>query len=281
MRGVSAWLARGVHFTNIVDRTSRRFDRLRSALLVAFASDSFFEEYNALTYGLENTYRADSPAFRRGLFDWEERAVERFFPRPPARVLVGGAGGGREAFALHEKGYTVVAFDPADVLVRAMRSRIPPESGLRAYRGSYAELPILDDASGQPAINLADEAPFDAAVVGWASFSHLRNDRDRIETLQRFARLTRGPILVSYYPPPPPPQSNARRVGPLKGWIKRRMSRRGLSAFSVDIGYYRLLSHVEMDDIATRAGLTALWAQRDVNWPYLVIAGTGRDSPRR
>ena len=115
MRRVSAWLARGVHFSNIVDRTSRRFDRLRSALLVAFASDSFLDEYNALTYGLENSYRADSAAFRRGLFDWEERAVERFFPRPPARVLVGGAGGGREAFALHEKGYTVVAFDPAEV----------------------------------------------------------------------------------------------------------------------------------------------------------------------
>ena len=281
MGRVSAWLARGVHFSNIVDRTSRRFDRLRSALMVAFASDSFLDEYNALTYGLENSYRPDSPAFRRGLFDWEERAVERFFPHPPARVLVGGAGGGRESFALHEKGYAVVAFDPAEALVRAMRSRIPPESGVRAYRGSYAALPILTDASGQPAIDLTDEAPFDAAVLGWTSFSHLRSDRDRVETLQRFARLTRGPILVSYYPPPPPPQSNGRRVGPLKGWIKRRMSRRGLSAFSVDIGYYRLLSHDEMADLVSRAGLTVLCAERDVNWPYLVIAGAGRDSPGR
>ena len=59
------------------------------------------------------------------------------------------------------------------------------------------------------------------------------------------------------------------------------MARRGLSAFSVDIGYYRLLSHAEMDELVGRAGLTALWAERDVNWPYLVIAGAGHDSPGR
>lgn len=273
---VTAWLARALHFTRTVDRAYRRFDRLRSALLIAFASDDFFDEYNGLTYGLEDRYRPDSAAFRRGLFDWEERAVERFFPAPPARVLVGGAGGGREAFALLEKGYTVVAFDPAEALVKAMRSHVPGEDRLRAYRGSYVTLPMLAGLSGQPATNLSDEPPFDAAVVGWASFSHLRSDRDRVETLQRFARLTRGPILVSYYPPPPPPPSSG-AVGGVKGWIKGRMARRGLSAFSVDIGYYRLLSHSEMEDLVRQAGLTALESQRDVSWPYLVIAGIGHD----
>ncbi|MBA3298336.1 MAG: hypothetical protein H0U19_15530 [Acidobacteria bacterium] len=275
-RRVTAGLARGVRFTHIVDRAYRRFDRLRSALVVAFASDRFFDEYNALAYGVTATYRPDSADFRRGLFDWEEQAVGRFFPPPPARVLVGGAGGGREAFALLDKGYTVVAFDPAEALVQAMSSQNPSGSRLRAYCGDYGTLPVLAGPSGQPGVNLRDELPFDAAVVGWASFSHLRNDHERVRTLQRFAELTRGPILVSYFADPASSKVSP-PVGGVKGWVKRRLARRGTSVFSVQIGYYRLLGHEEMDDLVSRSGLNVLGTDRNANWPYLVVAGVGHD----
>ena len=117
---LTAWAARAVRLTHLVDRAYRRFDRLRSALVVSFASDRFFDEYNSLAYSATENYQPGSEAFRSGLFDWEEDAVRRYFPAPPSRVLVGGAGGGREPFALADKGYVVVAFDPAEPLVRAM-----------------------------------------------------------------------------------------------------------------------------------------------------------------
>ena len=262
-----------------LDRAYLTFDRWRSALVVAFASDSFFDHYNALTYGASATYRPDSATFRRGLFDWEEEAVRRFFPSPPARVLIGGAGGGREAFSFLEKGYNVVAFDPAEALVQAMRSRTPPGGGLRAYCGSYGTLPNLTGAPGQPDFSLMDEPSFDAAVIGWASLSHLRSDAACIETLRRFGELTRGPILLSYYPHPSPAHV-ASPVGGLKGWVKRRMERRGASAFSVQIGYYRLLRDVDIEALVSRTGLRVLWAQRGGSWPHLLVAGVGHGPQR-
>lgn len=268
---LSAILARGIRLTGFVDRAYRQFDRLRSASVLALGSDRLLEEYNAVTYGADDAYRPGSPEFRRGLFDWEEKAVSTFFPPPPARVLVGGAGGGREAFALLDKGYTVVAFDPAIALVRGMLEQHPPTLNFSAYYGSYGELPILQRVGDGERINLAEAAPFDAAIVGWTSFSHLRNDDERVETLRRFAAITTGPILVSYLPDPassdtPPPSGRLRR------WLWTRARRRGPSAFSVQIGYYRLLRHQDLLDLAARAGVSVVAFEEGGNWPYVVVS---------
>jgi hypothetical protein len=271
---MTRWLARAVRLTYLVDRAYGKFDRLRSTLVAGFAPDRFFDAYNDLTYGSDSAYRPDTTSFRRGLFDWENEAITRFFPKPPARVLVGGAGGGREAFALVEKGYTVVAFDPAVALVEAMRARIAPGSdALRVYIGSYRSMPLLSGGGGGAPLNLATEAPSDAAVIGWASFSHLRSDDDCVQTLRQFARCTRGPILVSYFPAP---SAAGRAVagGGLKGWLKRRAGRRGVGVFSVKIGYYRLLSDADVDELIHRAGLNVIAADRSSNFPYFIVAGT-------
>src|ERR1700752_2352975 len=90
--------ARLVHSTTLIDRAYFRFDRLRSLLVLAFGSDSFFEVHSKLAYEASTAYRADSPQFRSGLFPWEQRVIREFFPAPPARGLPGGAGGGREAY---------------------------------------------------------------------------------------------------------------------------------------------------------------------------------------
>ncbi len=279
-RPVARLFARGVHLTHLIDTAYRRFDRLRSAFVIAFGSDHFFDEYNAVTYAGSAWYRPDSAVFRRHLFEWEETVVERFFPAPPARVLVGGAGGGREALALVARDYSVVAFDPAAGLVNALRARARGDAKLRAYCGNYTTLPHLVDPATGADVNLAQEAPFDASIVGWASFSHLRSDTDRFDTLMHFSRLTRGPVLVSYYPPLP--QSSGSPAGRLETWIRKRMARRGHSVFSIDIGYYRLLSHDEVADLVSRTSLKVLHAQTGGNWPYVVIegGGEGASSPR-
>lgn len=263
--------ARAVRLTHLVDRAYRRFDRLRSSLLVAIGSDAFFDEYNTLAFGDTEAYRADSPAFRRGLFDWEADAIRRHFPPPPARVLVGGAGGGREAFALVEQGYAVVAFDPAGTLVDGMRRAAPGDGRLAAYCGSYADLPRLRDPGSGGVLDLGHERPFDAAVVGWASFSHLRTDDERIRTLRSFAQLARGPILVSYFGDPAP-AGVAPPAGGLRCWLARRAAHRGRSVFSVQVGYYRLLRPDEMEGLVRSAGLRLLAAESGGNWPYVVCA---------
>ena len=267
-------LARAVHLTHLIDHGYRRFDRLRSAAVVAFGSDRFFDHYNAIAYAHEKTYRPDSTLFRSRLFDWETAAIDEFFPSLPARVLIGGAGGGREALALAEKGYSVVAFDPAEGLVNALREQVGGGGQVRAYYGSYATLPSLVDPAGRAPVDLAGQAPFDASILGWASFSHLRNDAERVETLHRFSQLTKGPILVSYYPPLPPGERRQPRSA-LERWIRGRMARRGHSVFSIDIGYYRLLAHDEMAALVATTGLRVLQSNRTGVWPYFVVEGIG------
>lgn len=272
-RPLTGWIARAVHLTSAADRAYRLFDRTRSTLVLAFASDEFLDEYNRIAYGRSESYRAGAATFRAGLFDWEREAIDRYFPPPPGRVLVGGAGGGREAFALVERGYTVVAFDPADALVDSMRATAP--AGLRACRGGYGDLPHLEDVEGRT-VDLATGAPFDAAIVGWSSFSHLRSDGERLDALRRLGALTRGPILVSYFA-----QGGDGRPGTSGGsigrWIRRRRDARGPSVFSVRIGYYRLLTHDDMESFVRNAGLDVAGADRDGNWPYVVAtAGAAR-----
>ena len=270
---LTSWTARAVRLTHLVDRAYRKFDRLRSALVVALASERFFDEYNTLAYSATESYQPASSAFRTGLFDWEEDAVRRYFPAPPARVLVGGAGGGREPFALLDKGYAVVAFDPAGPLVRGMAAAAPGGQ-LRAYCGSYSSLPMLRDADGKEIVDLRREPPFDAAIVGWSSFSHLRSDGERVETLRAFGALTNGPILVSYFPDPAPADTAA-SGGMLRQWLRRRARRRGPSVFSVQIGYYRLLRHADVEDLVRQAGLSVVGAERGGNWPYVVVRRIG------
>jgi hypothetical protein len=265
--------ARAVRLTHLVDRAYRKFDRIRSSLLLATGSDAFFDEYNKLAFGGTAAYRADSPAFRRGLFDWEADAIRRYFPPPPGRVLIGGAGGGREALGLIEQGYSVLAFDPAVTLVDGMRTVAGPGGQLTALCGSYAELPRLTQPGGG-IVDLASQPPFDAAIVGWASFSHLRTDAERTHTLRAFAQLTRGPILVSYFGDPAPVDTSP-ATGGLRGWLARRSARRGRSVFSVQVGYYRLLRHEEMEGLVRSAGLKMLGADRGGNWPYVVVAAEG------
>jgi hypothetical protein len=271
--------ARLVHSTTLIDRAYHGFDRLRSLVVLAFASESFLEEHCKLAYGASPSYRADSPEFRRGLFKWEELAVRDFFPAPPARVLLGGAGGGREAYALIEMGYTVVAFDPAPTLAASMREKALREysASLQAYCAGYEDLPMLRDAPEGQQLDVRSLAPFDAAILGWSSFSHLIDDSARVAALKQFASLTRGPILVSYFSHEPHAAPAVSGGGPLNA-LRRRALRHGVAMFTTAIGYARLLSEEELKGLADRAGLLVVHVDRERGWPHAILRG--RESER-
>src|SRR5262245_21682217 len=119
-RFVLSCFAEMVRATVMVDRAYRLFDRLRSKCVLACAPDAFFDVYNDLTYSRQTVYRPDRETFRSSLFAFEERVIGQYFPPPPGTVLIGAAGGGREAFALARRGYQVVAFEPARPVAASM-----------------------------------------------------------------------------------------------------------------------------------------------------------------
>ena len=266
--------ARLILATRAIDKAYRLFDKIRSECVLAVASGAVIERFNDLSYGKTNSYDPASSAFRKYLFPWEERVIEKFFPPPPARILVGGAGGGREVFALASRGYEVVAFEPSRALVESMSNLLSEGMAVKVFCASYDDLPQLSPARpGGSMTNLENMSTFDAAIVGWGSFSHLTSRESRVRTLKVFAKATKGPIVVSFLSFRPsgkdiPPTSKLRRF--LPGSFNREAG----NAFSVYIGFYHEMHEAEIIDIAQQSGLKIVHLNtdgRDTNWPHAVL----------
>jgi hypothetical protein len=122
-----------------------------------------------------------------GLKDWERDVVARYFSGR-ATVLLGCAGGGREAFALARQGFRVSAFDCSPTLVAAAREY-----------ASTSGLPV-DFVFAAPD-HVPDLGTHDGAIVGWGGYMHVIGRERRIAFLKRFrAHLGAGaPLLVSFY----------------------------------------------------------------------------------
>ena len=200
--------ARLILATRAIDKAYRLFDKIRSEFVLAVASGAVIERFNDLAYGRTTSYDPASSTFRKYLFPWEEQVIERFFPPSPARILVGGAGGGREVFALANRGYEVVAFEPSRALVRSMSNMVSEGMDVKVFCAGYDDLPHLSPVRpGDSIANLEDMSTFDAAIVGWGSFSHLTSKESRVRGLKAFAKAAKGPIVVSSFHSDPVPKT--------------------------------------------------------------------------
>jgi SAM-dependent methyltransferase len=271
--GVSAIVARIIKATTLIDWAYHRFDRVRALLVTAYASDTALAAYNDLAYGATPVYDAGAAQFRERLFNWEEDFVSRVFPAAPARVLVGGAGGGREAFQLAERGYDVTAFEPSPGLARSMADRAAGSgAAVRALLGRYETLPVLYQVGSGERVDLAQAKPFDASMLGWSSFSHIRDSRTRIAALRAFADLTDGPVVVSFFSTPPARRQTPTRLRRLLDTLGRRTPG---DTFTVHIGFYHLSSPEEMSREVAAAGLAIVaesYDDSDGHWPWVAVA---------
>lgn len=141
---------------------------------------------------------------RRGLFGWERSAVERYFTER-TRVVIAGAGGGREALALVEQGFDVVAFDPDERLIEECRRRLTAAEAQK--------LTLLTSApNAVPAIS---DASFDAGIVGWGVLGHMTSEGARASFLRCFAALLKpgAPVLISFHLRPSQSRTDLLRHG--------------------------------------------------------------------
>jgi hypothetical protein len=268
--GLDRLLARAIRVSSLVDRAARRFDRARSSLVARFAPASVLDAYNDLAYEGTPVYRAGAPEFRDTLFNWETEVISRAFPDPEGRVLIGGAGGGREAFALAARGYQVVAFEPSVALARSMLDHPPSGVSITVLVGRYEDLPVLRDARTGAALDIATLQRFDAAIFGWTSFSHIRTRAARVAALRNVGELTNGPIVVSFY------ARHARKPcssGPLHAAARRLGFRFDEDLFTPAVGFYHLSGADELQAETREASLEVVHAsfdERDGCWPYLI-----------
>jgi hypothetical protein len=184
---------------DVLSRSARRMTEFATS----FASRAIDPaDRNALTAAL---YGADAGAGRATLFAWEEAWLNRDLPAAPARILLGGAGRGRETSWLIDRGYTVVAFDPARAHVaqhnasctKARAVVLDYESLARAgqARRNDRRAEVSDDAA-----SVLDRGPYDAALLGWGSVTHVLEERDQDALFEALTLLVpRGPLLASFF----------------------------------------------------------------------------------
>jgi hypothetical protein len=122
-----------------------------------------------------------------GLFDWESSAIDEHFPAR-GKLVVTGAGGGREVLALLDRGFEAVGYEPNDKFVEA-------GSAFLASRGHPGCLQHIE----RDAFPNCDNK-LDAIVVGWGSYTLIPGRARRVAFLQDARRqLEAGaPMLVSY-----------------------------------------------------------------------------------
>ena|SRR5215216_1409600 len=128
---------------------------------------------------------------RGGLFEWEKEAITRYFGGS-RRLLVLGAGGGREVLALLQLGYQVDGFESHPDLVVAANELLREEG--------------FDPAVHWLAPNKGPETAttYDGIFIGWAMYISIPTRRRRIAFLRQLRTQTRVrcPIFLDFYPRP-------------------------------------------------------------------------------
>ncbi len=136
----------------------------------------------------ENWRYVDASYNLSGLMAWERAAIDRYFS-DRTRLLLVGAGGGREVLALSKLGHEVHAFECNRDLVRTAHVLLA-EHGIPASVG-YAAPDTCPDVG----------TTFDGLIVGWGAFMLIQGRERRIELLRSMRAQTSpgAPILLSFF----------------------------------------------------------------------------------
>lgn len=128
----------------------------------------------------------------KGLFSFEERALREYFPPPPARILLHGAGGGREMLVLAERGYEVEAYEPVPELVKKAESALT-DNGRPRGKTSIRCRSVQSWAEHS-------RGNFQAVFTGWGMWTHVLQHSERVDVLGAFRRVCpKGPVLLSFW----------------------------------------------------------------------------------
>ncbi len=125
---------------------------------------------------------------RSGLFEWEKRAINDQFGEC-RRLLVAGAGGGREVLALKKLGYEVDGFECNSKLVDLANALLNEEK-----LPGQVELAPMDRC---PDI----EGKYDGLIVGWGAYGHIQDSDQRVAFLRQLRDLASAgsPLLLSFF----------------------------------------------------------------------------------
>jgi hypothetical protein len=234
------------------------------------------EERDELGAALYDHAFAAAP--RSGLFLWERDWFARRLPPAPARLLVGGAGDGREAVALQSLGYLVDAFDPAARAAAACAARLGARARVAACRYEDLSRAVLEPGDlASPAAPFASER-YAAILLGWGSLTHVLEAAEQERLLAACDRLCpEGPILASFWlrstdeePAPGRAERAGRALGRALGRLRGAEPADGMR-FGWWFGFAHAFGRAELEALAARAGRRVLWEEAAGGYPHVTM----------
>jgi 2-polyprenyl-3-methyl-5-hydroxy-6-metoxy-1,4-benzoquinol methylase len=145
---------------------------------------------NRFYYSRTKKYK-DSSYNKSGLWAWESAIIARYF-RNCKRLLLIGAGGGREVLALRRLGYEVNGFECNSELVRVANTLLNDEGLSASIRFAPPDMCPNSNAS---------RPIYDGLIVGWGAYMLIRGHDKRVAVLRKMrAQVNAGaPLLVSFF----------------------------------------------------------------------------------
>src|SRR5688500_10755335 len=167
----------------------RVLDGVNVGIWLGLLSRAHFVAVDELHYHGSGTYNGE-PHNLRGLVEWEEAAIGGFFAGR-TRLVVLGAGGGREVRARGRRGYQVDGFECDPALVEFAGGFLP-------RHGAAATVRLL------PRDTTPAEGGYDGVIMGWGSYMLIAGRARRIDLLRRLRALVpeRAPVLLSFFTRP-------------------------------------------------------------------------------
>lgn len=216
------------------------------------------------------------------LFEWETEWLRRRLVSPPARVLVGGAGSGREVRFLLEQGYEVDAFEPTPRLWRNL-DRVAGDS-CRVWRASYAEWVAFRRTAAA-----GHDRVYDAMLLGWGSLSHVLDAQERFDVLRAACEaVPHGPVLASFFLRPVShaavhhpgrARSIGRRLARLVGSRRGAVEEPSAERFLLHAGFAHAYSEQEIEQVIARIpGRTLVWEARHNGYPHVTVLPVDREA---
>ncbi len=172
----------------IVRRAIKGVEAIHGGIWLGLLDADRLSAATSAMYAGEGQYSGDDYN-TSGLLEWERAAIERHFPREGS-VLVASAGAGRELLGLEALGFQAAGFDPSEYLVSEGQQLIE-------QRGSDAQLVL----SAPDAVPGGLDGPFDAIIIGWAGYVHIRGRTTRVAFLKQLRSLAAAdaPLVVSFF----------------------------------------------------------------------------------
>jgi len=198
-------------------------------------------------------------------------------PPPGSRLLLGGAGAGREAAWLRSAGYRVDAFEPEPAA--AARCAAVVGSAGTVLTGRYEDLSrAVLDGSESPLAPFAARS-YQAAILGWGSYTHVLDPAERSRLLRALVVVCpEGPVLASFFlhrnPGLGPPASRARELGVAIGrFVARSRNLAPANAdntFASHFGFAHTFTQDEIEQLAAQVGRRARWGE-DASYPHVAF----------